>query len=60
MCTGSVSPAFTNAVGGTWSISNGTGSATITAGGVVTGVLQVLQLWCTPLELVQHLFLLQC
>ncbi|WP_213195418.1 Ig-like domain-containing protein [Cloacibacterium caeni] len=39
VCTGSVSPAFTNAVGGgTWSISNGTGAATITAGGVVTGV----------------------
>lgn len=38
VCTGSVTPAFTNAVGGgTWSISNGTGSATITAGGIVTG-----------------------
>ena len=39
ICVGSTTPAFTNSVGGgTWSISNGTGSATITAGGVVTGV----------------------
>ncbi|WP_322549544.1 beta strand repeat-containing protein [Flavobacterium psychraquaticum] len=37
VCTGATSPAFTNAtVGGTWSITNGTGSATISAGGVVT------------------------
>ena len=39
VCTGSTTPAFTNSVGGgTWSITNGTGSATISAGGVVTGV----------------------
>lgn len=39
VCTGATSPAFTNATaGGTWSIINGTGSATISAGGVVTGV----------------------
>lgn len=39
VCTGATSPAFTNATaGGTWSITNGTGSATISAGGVVTGV----------------------
>ncbi|OEL11442.1 por secretion system C-terminal sorting domain protein [Cloacibacterium normanense] len=39
VCTASVTPAFTNAVGGgTWSISNGTGSATISSGGIVTGV----------------------
>nr|WP_294934436.1 GEVED domain-containing protein [uncultured Flavobacterium sp.] len=39
VCTGATTPAFTNAVGGgTWSITNGTGSATISAGGVVTGV----------------------
>ncbi len=39
VCVGGTTPAFTNASGGgTWSITNGTGSATITAGGVVTGV----------------------
>ncbi|SEP80403.1 GEVED domain-containing protein [Flavobacterium urocaniciphilum] len=39
VCTGGTTPAFTNAsAGGTWSIVNGTGSATISAGGVVTGV----------------------
>ncbi|NHM04532.1 GEVED domain-containing protein [Flavobacterium celericrescens] len=39
VCTGTTTPAFTNATGGgTWSIINGTGSATINAGGVVTGV----------------------
>lgn len=38
VCTGVNTPAFTNATaGGTWSITNGTGSATISAGGVVTG-----------------------
>lgn len=39
VCTGSTTPAFTNATaGGTWSIVNGTGTATISAGGIVTGV----------------------
>lgn len=39
VCTGATTPAFTNAIGGgTWSITNGTGSATVSAGGVVTGV----------------------
>src|SRR5690606_1403176 len=39
VCLNSTTPAFTNATpGGTWSITNGTGSATITTGGVVTGV----------------------
>src|SRR6185503_10595467 len=39
VCVGSSTPAFTDVTaGGTWSITNGTGSATITAGGVVTGV----------------------
>ncbi|WP_307424263.1 GEVED domain-containing protein [Chryseobacterium sp. MDT2-18] len=40
VCTGTDSPAFTNATpGGTWSVTNGTGSATIDdATGVVTGV----------------------
>lgn len=39
VCTGATTPAFTNATaGGTWSIINGSGSATISAGGVVTGV----------------------
>jgi hypothetical protein len=39
VCTGASTPAFTNAVGGgTWSVVNGTGSATISAGGVLTGV----------------------
>jgi len=38
VCVGSVTPAFTDATaGGTWSITNGTGAATITSGGVVTG-----------------------
>ena len=39
VCVGATTPAFTDATaGGTWSITNGTGSATISAGGVVTGV----------------------
>jgi hypothetical protein len=39
VCVGNSTPAFTDATaGGTWSIINGTGSATITAGGVLTGV----------------------
>jgi hypothetical protein len=39
VCVGGTTPAFTDATGGgTWSITNGTGSATISAGGVVTGV----------------------
>jgi len=39
VCTGATTPAFTNATGGgTWSIINGTGSATISGAGVVTGV----------------------
>ena len=39
VCVGSTTPVFTNAVGGgTWSITNGTGSATISGGGIVTGV----------------------
>ena len=39
VCVNTDTPAFTNATaGGTWSITNGTGSATITAGGVVTGL----------------------
>lgn len=39
VCVNSSTPAFANATaGGTWSIINGTGTATITAGGVVTGV----------------------
>lgn len=38
VCVSATTPAFTNATGGgTWSITNGTGSATISAGGVVTG-----------------------
>jgi len=38
VCNGSSTPAFTNPVGGgTWSVTNGTGSATITGGGVLTG-----------------------
>jgi hypothetical protein len=38
VCTGANSPAFTDATaGGTWSITNGTGAATISASGVVTG-----------------------
>jgi len=39
VCTGATTPAFTNATaGGTWSVTNGTGTATINAGGVLTGV----------------------
>lgn len=39
ICISTPSPAFTNATGGgTWSITNGTGSATISGGGIVTGV----------------------
>ena len=39
VCVNTNTPAFTDATaGGTWSITNGTGSATITAGGVVTGL----------------------
>ncbi len=39
VCTGGTTPAFTDATpGGTWSIANGTGSATIAPTGVVTGV----------------------
>ncbi|WP_332030810.1 beta strand repeat-containing protein [Kaistella sp.] len=38
VCVGAATPAFTNATpGGTWSITNGSGAATITSGGVVTG-----------------------
>ena len=38
VCVGSATPAFTNATGGgTWSIIPGTGTATVTVGGVVTG-----------------------
>lgn len=40
VCSGSLTNAFTNtATGGLWSIVNGTGSATISNGGVVTGGL---------------------
>lgn len=39
VCVGANTPAFTNTtVGGVWSITNGTGSASITAGGVATGI----------------------
>lgn len=39
ICLGVNSPAFTNASsGGIWSITNGTGTATITTGGVVSGL----------------------
>ncbi len=39
VCEGSSTPAFTNAtVGGTWSIVSGTGTASITTGGVATGL----------------------
>ena len=39
VCLGSATPAFTDVTaGGTWSILNGTGSASISTGGVVTGV----------------------
>ena len=38
MCTGASTPAFTNATaGGTWSVIPGTGTASISAGGVLTG-----------------------
>lgn len=38
VCVGSQTPAFNDATsGGTWSIINGTGSATITSGGIVSG-----------------------
>ena len=38
VCAGATTPAFTNATGGgTWSIVNGTGSATIAGTGIVTG-----------------------
>lgn len=38
VCTSSATPAFTDATaGGVWSITNGTGAATITAGGVASG-----------------------
>jgi hypothetical protein len=38
VCNGASTPAFTNPNGGgTWSVVNGTGAATITAGGVLTG-----------------------
>ncbi|HOZ76948.1 MAG TPA: proprotein convertase P-domain-containing protein [Ferruginibacter sp.] len=39
ICVGSSTPAFTNATaGGVWSIISGTGTASITIGGVVTGL----------------------
>uniref|UniRef100_UPI0040472706 beta strand repeat-containing protein n=1 Tax=Flavobacterium sp. TaxID=239 RepID=UPI0040472706 len=39
VCVGGTTPAFTNATaGGTWSITNGSGSATIAPTGIVTGV----------------------
>ncbi|MES2862593.1 MAG: GEVED domain-containing protein [Bacteroidota bacterium] len=39
VCTGANTPAFTNAVsGGTWSIIAGTGTASVSVGGVVTGL----------------------
>ena len=39
VCANASTPAFTDATsGGSWSIINGTGSASITAGGVVTGI----------------------
>ncbi|MDQ8011046.1 MAG: T9SS sorting signal type C domain-containing protein [Flavobacterium nitrogenifigens] len=39
VCIGASTPAFTNSTsGGTWSITNVTGDASITTGGVVTGV----------------------
>jgi hypothetical protein len=38
VCVGASTPAFTNTVSaGNWSVTNGTGTATITAGGVLTG-----------------------
>jgi hypothetical protein len=38
VCNGASTPAFTNPnAGGTWSVVNGTGTATISAGGVLTG-----------------------
>ena len=39
VCVGATTPAFTDATsGGTWSVTNGTGSATITSAGVLRGV----------------------
>ncbi|KAF2339128.1 GEVED domain-containing protein [Flavobacterium tistrianum] len=39
VCIGTTTPAFTNSTtGGTWSITNITGNASITSGGVVTGI----------------------
>jgi subtilisin-like proprotein convertase family protein len=39
VCVNASTPAFTNTTpGGTWSIINGTGTATVNAGGVVTGL----------------------
>jgi len=39
VCVGATTPAFTNATaGGTWSVTPGTGTASISAGGVLTGV----------------------
>jgi subtilisin-like proprotein convertase family protein len=39
VCVNAATPAFTNTTaGGTWSVVDGTGSATITLGGVVTGI----------------------
>jgi len=39
VCVNATTPAFTDATsGGTWSITNGTGTATITSGGIVTGI----------------------
>ena len=39
VCLNTSTPAFTNTtIGGIWSITNGTGTASITAGGVVTGL----------------------
>ncbi|MCF6129756.1 T9SS type A sorting domain-containing protein [Flavobacterium sp. AS60] len=40
VCVGSATPAFTNPIsGGTWTVTNGTGAATITTGGVLTGTV---------------------
>lgn len=39
VCVGSSTPAFTNpSAGGTWSVTSGTGTANISAGGVLSGV----------------------
>ncbi len=41
VCVNGVTPAFTNNTnGGTWSIANGSGSASINSGGVVTGLTE--------------------